>query len=94
MRIAQQAMDFGDIWIRSTPFDPTCISLFESHYSARPNRPNRWKRGFVQPGEKIVLRTADASALFVWVLPRYRNDGQVGVECSVFRNEGKHLSSF
>lgn len=32
-------------------------------------------------------------ALFVWRRPEYTMDNQAGVSCSVFRNEGPHLSS-
>jgi hypothetical protein len=37
--------------------------------------------------------TPDKLALFVWRRNRYRWDGQKGVECTIFRNEGPHLSS-
>ena len=41
----------------------------------------------------MVLRTADASAVFIWLYQRYRLDLQVGINCMVFRNEGSMLSS-
>lgn len=47
---------------------------------------------FVGPGEKMVLLTADCRALFVW-RKFVSRDGQQGVNCAVFRNEGAGLSS-
>lgn len=41
----------------------------------------------------MVLLTEDCQALFVWRSERFRLDGQTGVGCSVFRNEGPALSS-
>jgi len=47
---------------------------------------------FTGPGERIVLRTERADAMFVW-----RNfidaSGQEGINCAVFRNESEHQSS-
>ncbi len=48
----------------------------------------RERNQFVGPGAHVVLRTADADAMFVWrdyiddTIPK-----QEGVECAVFRNE-------
>lgn len=47
---------------------------------------------FVGPGEKMVLLTSDSRALFVW-RKFISDDGQTGVNCAVFRNEGPELSS-
>jgi len=40
-----------------------------------------------------VLMTLDKNALFVWRKNKFRRDDQVGVECTIFRNEGPMLSS-
>lgn len=41
---------------------------------------------FVGPGQKLVMLTENADALFVW--RKFESgDGQKGVNCSVFRNE-------
>jgi len=40
----------------------------------------------------MVLMTSDQSALFVWRKFKSMNN-QEGINCAVFRNEGKHLSS-
>lgn len=45
------------------------------------------------PGEKLVLITSDKKALFAWRKNTYRQDGQKGIECSIFRNEGCFPSS-
>jgi hypothetical protein len=47
---------------------------------------------FCGPGEKMVLLTENKDALFVWRKFIDRS-GQKGVNCAVFRNEGKILSS-
>lgn len=41
----------------------------------------------------MLLLTVDCSAVFAWVREQYRKDGQEGVECTIFRNEGPMLSS-
>lgn len=54
------------------------------HYTARERRK---LFQFVGPGEKLVLLTQDARALFVW--RKFISDaGETGVNCAVFRNEG------
>jgi len=65
-------------------------ALYERHYSAKPDRTSKL---FVRPGEKMVLLTPDRLALFVWSKQQFSDDGQVGVNCAVFRNEGPQLSS-
>lgn len=42
----------------------------------------------------MVLLTADCKALFAWQKSTIvRRDGQAGIRCSIFRNEGPILSS-
>ncbi|MCY4522233.1 MAG: hypothetical protein OXC13_15835 [Caldilineaceae bacterium] len=82
-----------DHWIEVRDGDDSVRALFDRHYSRRPpvrGRPP--SKLFVGPGEKLVLRTADALAILVWRTFRSR-DNQEGVNCAVFRNEGPHLSS-
>jgi hypothetical protein len=93
----------GAHWIAIRDGDPRALGLFGRHYSAKKNA--KWRSvsrrrshdggRIVGPGERIVLLTADSSALFVWrkEKPEYRMDGQKGVNCAVFRNEGSVLSS-
>ena len=78
------------------------FSLFRRHYTFRPNRnqihfsfmfeKERNAGMFVGPGEKTVLLTPEADALFVW-RKFLSADGQLGVNCAVFRNEGAARAS-
>ena len=84
--------DFDPVWYLTKDGDLSCLALYERHYSCRRYRDGRQRRLFVGPGEKIVLRTGDADALFVW--KKFIDDsGQDGVNCAVFRNEGPIRSS-
>lgn len=81
-------------WLSSNKFDPRAIALYERHYSARHYADGRKRVQFAPPGETMVLLTVCCRALFVWVRNRVeRYDGQHGVNCAVFRNEGAGLSS-
>lgn len=66
--------------------------MLDRHYSARHYADGRRPKLFVGPGEKLVLVTSDRTALFVW-RKFISDDGQTGVNCAVFRNEGHKLSS-
>ena len=79
-------------WWLTKDGDLDCLELYERHYSAYHYADGRKRRLFVGPGEKLVLRTEHADAMFVW--RRFIDDsGQTGVNCAVFRNEGPILSS-
>lgn len=85
-------------WYGASKFDPRVVTLYSHHYSARKGGKTvrDWLRsGITPPGESITLLTPDASALFVWLKQRERDDGQEGVNCAVFRNEAPdcYLSS-
>lgn len=79
-------------WVVVKDGDLRAWSLYARHYSYRRYLGSRRKTRFVGPGEKIVLLADDERALFVW-RKFLSKDGQVGVNCAVFRNEGGHLSS-
>lgn len=80
------------LWWLTKDGDLDCLALYERHYSAYRYRDGRRRRLFVGPGEKVVLRTREADALFVW--RKFLDDsGQGGVNCAVFRNESPHQSS-
>ncbi len=80
------------LWWLTKDGDRTCLKMYERHYSAYQYRDGRKRILFCGPGEKIVLRTQYADALFVW--RKFIDDsGQEGVNCAVFRNESPHLSS-
>ena len=79
-------------WVGIHDGDPRGIALYHRHYSARHYRNGRRRTLFVGPGQKMVLLTLRADALFVW--RKFISDvGQEGVNCAVFRNEGPELSS-
>ena len=77
------------LWWLTKDGDAACLDLFARHYSARDLD---GRKLFVGPGEAIVLRTWEGDAMFVW--RRFLdNMGARRIECSVFRNESRHLSS-
>lgn len=68
------------------------MAFFRKHYSHRRYKDGRITKLFVGPGQKVVLRTAQNDAIFVW--RKFIDDsGERGVNCAVFRNESKVLSS-
>lgn len=88
--------DLDGHWLASHRADPRAAALYRRHYSAEKNaRPGIRDLNFMGPGECLVLLTADCSALFAWQrnVGAPRLDGQLGVCCTVFRNEGPILSS-
>lgn len=79
-------------WYGIKDGDPRGRWMLNRHYSARHYKDGRRPKLFVGPGEKMVLMTQDGLALFVW-RKFISDDGQEGVNCAVFRNEGPLLSS-
>lgn len=80
------------LWWLTKDGDLDCLALYERHYSAYRYADGRERKLFVGPGEKLVLRTRDADAMFVW--RKFIDDsGQDGINCAVFRNESAHRSS-
>ena len=79
-------------WLVSHDMNPRAQKLADKHYSRKT--PGS-KKGFVGPGEKLVLLSADGKAVFVWLRskPELRADGIDGINCTIFRNEGNVLSS-
>lgn len=79
-------------WQLSHRGDPPACRLADRHYS-------RQKIGapqFVPPGRCVVLLTSDAKAVWVtsWPFAEYVRHAWAGAwVCSIFRNEGPHLSS-
>lgn len=79
-------------WWLTKDGDLDCLALYERHYSCYRYADGRKRKQFVGPGEKVVLRTEAADALFAW--RKFIDDsGQQGINCAVFRNESKHQSS-
>jgi len=80
------------IWWITKDGDLDCLELYERHYSCYQYKDGRKRKLFCGPGEKLVLRTWEGDAMFVW--RKFIDDsGQEGVNCAVFRNESTHLSS-
>ena len=66
--------------------------VFDRHYSRYHYADGRKPKLFVGPGEKTVLITPCLKGLFVW--RRFISaDGQQGINCAIFRNEGAGRSS-
>lgn len=79
-------------WFEVRDGDPRAVGIFERHYSCyKPKngrKIDRVRYGFSGNGESLVLLTQDCRALFCW-----RKVVEVGINCSVFRNEGAFKSS-
>jgi hypothetical protein len=90
----QPTLEIYDVteWLPSKDANPTARAIFETHYSYRPYADGRRPRHFVGPGEKMVLLTPNADALFVW-RKFISGDGQEGVNCAAFHNDSTALSS-
>ena len=70
-------------WLPIKDGNPTAMSLFKRHYTARERRKIEQCVG---PGQKLLLLTPDARALFAW--RKFIDDAkQDGVNCAIFRNE-------
>lgn len=72
--------------------DPTALKLADRHYS-RDKNGNRGYPRFIGPGRRLILLGIEGDWLFAWRISQFRMDAQVGVECTIFRNEGPRLSS-
>lgn len=89
-------------WYAVLDTDPRAQALYKRHYSVK-NRRSWWPMGFVPAGDDMVLLTLNCAALFVWKAHRDQDvqlvhrkgydDGQRGINCMIFRNEGAGLSS-
>jgi hypothetical protein len=86
-------------WLQVKDGDPRASWLYKRHYSCQQYKDRRrYQTGYrnrhliLGPGEKMVLITLAADALFGW--RRFIDDsGQQGINCAVFRNESPLLSS-
>lgn len=83
-------------WLAVTRADPRAFGLYRRHYSSAKNWPYRRRdnTNVAGPAETLVLLVQACDALFVWAHNTIKRlDGQIGVNCAVFRNEGDLLSS-
>lgn len=75
-------------WVQVKDGNIKAKEIFDRHYSRRSYKDGRKPKLFVGPGEKIVLLSKNDDALFIW--RKFRSDdGQIGINCAVFRNESK-----
>lgn len=79
-------------WIVGQEAELELRAIYERHYSCYKYKDGRKPKQFVGPGEHIVLTLPKRNALFVW--RKFIDDsGQKGINCAIFRNESKILSS-
>ncbi len=74
-------------WIKIKDADATARSIFDRHYSRYKYADGRKSAKFIGPGQYMLLITQDARAIFAW-RKFISADGQTGVSCCIFRNEG------
>ena len=86
-------------WLVTQDGNLEAFKIFRRHYSfheyadgRRLDTKNPNRHLFVGPGEKLVLISPDNKALFVW-RKFIDGSGQNGINCAVFRNEGRARSS-
>lgn len=95
--VRRQFIPFPDIgnWLEISDGDTFAYDIFTRHYSFNNVKPrdNRNSKRITGPGEKLLLISKDGMALFAWRKEKFRSDEQQGVNCTIFRNEGKILSS-
>src|SRR4051794_37671396 len=76
-------------WLAVKRTDPRAFAIYQRHYSAEKNRKYR-QRGNTNvtgPAATMVLLHQCGRALFVWIRNTVQRwDGQVGINCAVFRN--------
>lgn len=72
-------------------FDPEMVAIADRHYSRQ--KPGTYQ--FLPPGRTLVLRDVHGFVLFAWLwqLPQFRDDGETGYCCAIFRNESTNRLS-
>lgn len=82
----------GNGWIEVRDGNDSVRAVFDRHYSRYHYADGRQPKLFVGPGEKTVLLHSSGLAIFAW--RKFESaDGQQGINCAFFRNEGAGLSS-
>jgi hypothetical protein len=79
-------------WVPVRDGHPSLRPFLEAHYSGRRRRDGRHPAKIIGPGQYIALLGTDGMALLAW-RKAIMMDGQLGVNCAVFRNEGARRSS-
>lgn len=67
---------------------PEASQLANRHYSRKKS-----KQRFVSPGERLIMLSSNLDWLFCWSKKQFRLDQQVGIECTLSRNESNLISS-
>jgi hypothetical protein len=70
-------------------FDAESVMLADGHYSRQKPGTNQ----FMPPGRTIVIRDPEGTVVFGWLSQQFRDDGENGYNCSIFRNVSGRLSS-
>lgn len=82
----------GAAWYGVKDGDAGIRDMKNRHYSRRVYRDGRRIVLSCGPGEKMLLKTPDGLAAFIWL--KFKDaSGQTGISCAMFRNEGSALSS-
>jgi hypothetical protein len=81
-------------WVRVDKFQPGGAALADRHYSRR----TKGSPQFMPPGQTLVLMTPRGDAVYGWWRPDPSSgikqmNGLDGWTCTIFRNEGRVLSS-
>lgn len=86
-------MKTSQFWQLSHRADPPAVTLADRHYSRQKPGTNQ----FMPAGRALVLITPEHDAVFgiSWPFPEYCNRPTLksAWNCSIFRNESKHLAS-
>lgn len=84
----------GEGWIEVRDGDPSLITMHRRHYSYQPPAEGRTKKALaIGPGARLVLVSSDGLAVCGWRKEEFRQDGQSGVECCIYRREGGDVAS-
>lgn len=88
-----------DLWIPVLSTDDRLRGLYMRHYSSEkatmrrgPVASNQLR--IVGPGETLCLLTLDGLAGWAWRRSQFRQDGEEGVECAMYRNEGTRAAAY
>ena len=81
-------------WFPVRDGDGRVRAMLNRHYSGEKRRGGAPPRKSLGPGQYVLLMTTDSRAVFGWIRNTIeRLDGEEGIYCPIFRNEGPQLSS-
>ena len=82
-------LPFNNSLILTKKVDAEMCALADEHYSRQKVGTNQ----FMPPGKTLVIRDHLGLLVFGWLWQQYRDDGEIGYNCSIFRNESERRSS-